>query len=116
LQRDLTDSTVLRNLGVPLGHTVIAMQSMIRGLGKLIVNEAAIRSDLEKHWAVVAEAIQSVLRRENYPNPYEALLELTRTNEGVTQETIHRFINGLSVTDAVREELLKITPWNYTGL
>ena len=116
LQRDLTDSTVLRNLGVPMGHTVIAMQSMIRGLGKLIVNEAAIRSDLEKHWAVVAEAIQSVLRRENYPNPYEALLELTRTNEGVTEETIRRFINGLSVTDAVREELLKITPWNYTGL
>ena len=116
LQRDLTDSTVLRNLGVPMGHTVIAMQSMIRGLGKLIVNEAAIRSDLEKHWAVVAEAIQSVLRRENYPNPYEALLELTCTNEGVTEETIRRFINGLSVTDAVREELLKITPWNYTGL
>jgi adenylosuccinate lyase len=116
LQRDLTDSTVLRNLGVPLGHTVIAMDSMIRGLGKLIVNKEAIRRDLEKHWAVVAEAIQSVLRRENYPNPYEALLDLTRTNEAVTEETIRRFINGLSVTDAVKQELLKITPWNYTGL
>jgi adenylosuccinate lyase len=116
LQRDLTDSTVLRNLGVPLGHTVIAMQSMIRGLGKLIVNEAGIRSDLEQHWVVVAEAIQSVLRRENYPDPYEALLELTRTNERVTEETIRQFIIGLSVSEAVKEELLKITPWNYTGL
>jgi adenylosuccinate lyase len=92
------------------------MDSMIRGLGKLIVNKEAIRRDLEKHWAVVAEAIQSVLRRENYPNPYEALLDLTRTNEAVTEETIRRFINGLSVTDAVKQELLKITPWNYTGL
>ncbi len=116
LQRDLTDSTVLRNLGVPLGHTVIAMQSMLKGLGKLIVNEEAIRNDLEKHWAVVGEAIQSVLRRENFPNPYEALLELTRTNEAVTRETIRRFIEGLDITDAVKEELLKISPWNYTGL
>lgn len=116
LQRDLTDSTVLRNIGVPLGHTVIAMQSLNRGLGKLIVNEPAIRADLEKNWAVVAEAIQSILRRENYPKPYEALLELTRTNEAVTQETIRKFILGLSVTDQVKEELLKITPWNYTGL
>ncbi len=116
LQRDLTDSTVLRNLGVPLGHTVIAMHSMIRGLGKLIVNKEAIRLDLEKHWAVVAEAIQSVLRREDYPDAFEALLDLTRTNETVTEETIRRFINGLSVSDAVKEELLKISPWNYTGL
>jgi adenylosuccinate lyase len=116
LQRDLSDSTVLRNLGVPLGHTVIAFQSLLKGLEKLIVNKDAFRADLEKHWAVVGEAIQSVLRRENYPKPYEALLELTRTNEGVTEETIHRFIGGLSVSQEVKEELLKITPWNYTGL
>lgn len=116
LQRDLTDSTVLRNLGVPMGHTVIAMHSMIKGLGKLIVNEKAIRADLESHWPVVAEAIQSILRRENYPNPYETLLELTRTNEAVNEATIKTFINGLAVSEEVREELLKITPWNYTGL
>ena len=116
LQRDLTDSTVLRNVGMPLGHTVIAMQSLIKGLNKLIVNETAIRADLEQNWAVVAEAIQSILRRENFPKPYEALLELTRTNEEVTGETIRKFIEGLSVSEAVREELLNITPWNYTGL
>ncbi len=116
LQRDLTDSTVLRNLGVPLGHTLIAMQSMIQGLGKLIVNEKAIRADLEKNWAVVAEAIQSVLRREEYPKPYEALLELTRTNEAVTGETIHKFIESLKISQEVKEELHKIAPWNYTGL
>lgn len=116
LQRDLTDSTVLRNLGVPLGHTLIAMHSMIKGLGKLIVNETAIRADLERNWAVVAEAIQSILRREEYPNPYEALLELTRTNEAVTGDTIHKFIESLNVSQEVKEELYKITPWNYTGL
>lgn len=116
LQRDLTDSTVLRNIGVPVAHTLIAIQSMIRGLGKLIVNEASIREDLERNWVVVAEAIQSVLRRENYPRPYEALLELTRTHQTVTQETIHQFIKELDVSDAVKEELLKITPMNYTGL
>ncbi len=116
LQRDLTDSTVLRNIGVPVAHSVIAMQSLIKGLGKLIVNEEAIRADLERNWAVVAEAIQSVLRRENYPRPYEALLELTRTNRSVTRETIHRFISELDVSDAVKEELMKITPMNYTGL
>ena len=116
LQRDLTDSTVLRNLGVPLGHTLIAMQSIIRGLGKLIVNETAIRADLERQWPVVAEAIQSILRRENYPNPYEALLDLTRTNETITRETIRKFIKGLSVSEEVKKELLLITPWNYTGL
>ena len=116
MQRDLTDSTVLRNLGVPLGHTVIAMQSMLKGFGKLMLNEEAIQRDLKKNWAVVAEAIQSVLRRENYPDPYEALLELTRTNETVTEEIIRGFIEGLTVPDRVKEELLKITPWNYTGL
>ena len=116
LQRDLTDSTVLRNLGVPLGHTLVAMQSMIKGLGKLIVNESAIRADLERNWAVVAEAIQSVLRREEYPKPYEALLELTRTNEAVTGDTIRKFIENLNISQEVKEELYKITPWNYTGL
>jgi len=116
LQRDLSDSTVLRNLGVPLGHTLIALQSMIKGLGKLIVNETAIRADLERNWAVVAEAIQSILRREEYPKPYEALLELTRTNEKVTGETIRTFIENLNISQEVKEELYKITPWNYTGL
>ena len=116
LQRDLSDSTVLRNLGVPLGHTLIALQSLIKGLGKLIVNEPAIRADLEKNWVVVAEAIQSVLRRENYPNPYEVLLDLTRTNEGVNKNTIKRFIDSLDVGPEVKAELHKITPWNYTGL
>jgi adenylosuccinate lyase len=116
LQRDLSDSTVLRNLGVPLGHTLVAMQSLIKGLGKLIVNKAAIRADLERNWAVVAEAIQSVLRREEYPNPYEALLDLTRTNDAVTGETIHKFIENLNIGQDVKEELYQITPWNYTGL
>ena len=116
LQRDLTDSTVLRNVGVPLAHTVIALHSLIKGFGKLIVNEGAMKADLERNWAVVAEAIQSILRRENYPKPYEALLELTRTHEGVTRETIEQFIRGLDVSDRVKEELLKITPMNYTGL
>lgn len=116
LQRDLSDSTVLRNLGVPLGHTLIAMQSMIKGLGKLIVNEPAIRADLERNWAVVAEAIQSVLRREQFPKPYEALLELTRTHQEVNGETIRKFIENLNVSQKVKEELYKITPWNYTGL
>ena len=116
LQRDLTDSTVLRNLGVPLGHTLIAMQSLLKGLGKLIVNEDAIRKDLEGHWAVVAEAIQSILRRENYPNPYETLMELTRTNEVINEESISTFIRKLEISDEVKAELLQITPWNYTGL
>jgi len=116
LQRDLTDSTVLRNVGTPLGHTVIAMQSLMKGLDKLIVNEEAIRRDLENHWAVVAEAIQSILRRENYPRPYETLLELTRTNDQVTEQTIREFISELDVQEHVREELLRITPWNYTGI
>jgi len=116
LQRDLTDSTVLRNLGVPLGHTLIAMQSMLQGLGKLIVHEEAIRSDLEQNWAVVAEAIQSILRRENYPRPYETLLELTRTHERINADSIRAFIEKLDVSPEVKTELSKITPWNYTGL
>lgn len=116
LQRDLTDSTVLRNIGVPMAHTVIAIQSLIKGFGKLIVNEAAIQADLERNWAVVAEAIQSILRRENYPRPYETLLELTRTHKAVTRETIEQFIKGLDISDKVKKELLKITPMNYTGL
>jgi adenylosuccinate lyase len=99
-----------------LGHTLIAIHSIIKGLGKLIVNETAITADLEKNWAVVAEAIQSVLRREEYPEPYEALLELTRTNDAVTGETIYNFIENLNVSQQVKEELHRITPSNYTGL
>jgi len=115
LQRDLTDSTVLRNLGVPLGHTAIALSSIQRGLGKLLINETAIRADLERNWVVVAEALQSILRREQYPNPYEALKELTRTNEAMTQERIHTFINGLSVADSIKDELKAVSPFNYIG-
>ncbi len=116
LQRDLTDSTVFRNIGVPLAHTLIAMKSVVRGLKKLILNEKAIQVDLEKNWAVVAEAIQTVLRREGFPKPYEALKELTRVNEGVSEKTIAAFVAGLSVSDAVKEEIKAITPWTYTGI
>ena len=116
LQRDLTDSTVLRNVGVPLGHTLIALQSTLKGLNKLLLNEAAIHNDLQDHWAVVAEAIQTVLRREGYPNPYEALKGLTRTNEAITAETISHFIDTLEVNEAVKAELKQITPENYTGV
>ncbi len=116
LQRDLTDSTVLRNVGVPMGHALIALQSTLKGLRKLILNEDKLHEDLENTWAVVAEAIQTILRREAYPNPYEALKALTRTNERMTEETIHHFINTLDVSEAVKQELLAITPWNYTGM
>ena len=116
LQRDLTDSTVLRNIGIPIAHTLIAMHSMIKGLGKLIVNKEAIREDLEQNWAVVAEAIQSILRREGYPKPYEALLDLTRTHSRITKESIHAFIQQLKVSDEVKKELMQISPWSYTGL
>lgn len=116
LQRDLTDSTVLRNVGVPFAHTLIATKSILKGLDKLLLNEGAIATDLEKNWAVVAEAIQTILRRENYPQPYEALKKLTRTNEGITEKSIQRFIEELDVTDAVKDELKKITPQNYTGI
>lgn len=116
LQRDLTDSTVLRNIGVPFAHTVLAFRSLEKGLDKLILNEKAIDDDLENNWAIVAEAIQTVLRKEEYPNPYEALKELTRGNNRVTKESIHRFINGLKISASLKKELKKITPHNYTGV
>lgn len=116
LQRDLTDSTVLRNIGVPFGHTLIAFKSTLRGLRKLILNEAALQRDLENNWAVVAEAIQTILRREGYPKPYEALKDLTRTNSHVTQETISVFVDGLQVSEEVKAEIKNITPSNYTGV
>ena len=116
LQRDLTDSTVLRNIGVPLGHGVIAIQSTLKGLRKLILNEDALQKDLDNTWAVVAEAIQTILRREAYPHPYEALKALTRTNKHMDEQTIHDFIQTLEVSDAVKAELMNITPGNYTGI
>lgn len=116
LQRDLTDSTVLRNVGVPFGHTLIAINSTLRGLNKILLNEAALHADLDDNWAVVAEAIQTVLRRENYPNPYEALKELTRTNSKINAASIAEFIEGLAVSEAVKVQLRTITPFNYTGV
>ena len=116
LQRDLTDSTVLRNVGVPFGHIVIAIQSSLKGLRKLILNESAIHRDLDNQWNVVAEAVQTILRREGYPNPYETLKALTRTNNVVTEASMHDFIDGLDVSDAVKAELRRITPANYTGM
>ncbi len=116
LQRDLTDSTVLRNLGVPLAHSLIAYTSILKGLNKLILNEAVLHSDLEDNWAVVAEAIQTILRREGYPKPYEALKDLTRTHAEITQQAMHEFIKGLKVSEAVKKELKQITPHNYTGI
>lgn len=116
LQRDLTDSTVLRNVGVPLGHSIIAIQSTLKGLRKLILNEDKLRRDLDDTWAVVAEAIQTILRREAYPHPYEALKALTRTNGKMTETTIREFIDGLQVSDGVKAELRAITPANYTGV
>ena len=115
LQRDLTDSTVIRNTGVAMAHSLIAYKSVKKGLSKLIVNREKIHADLEDNWVVVAEAIQTVLRREGYPKPYEALLDLTRTNEKVTEAVIHRFIDSLDISDAVKSELKAITPFNYTG-
>ena len=115
LQRDLTDSTVLRNIGVPIGHSILAFNSILKGLGKLIINQDKIRSDLDNNWAVVAEAIQTILRREGYPEPYEALLELTRTNQKITGEAIAAFIDTLEISEEVRTELKAVTPFNYTG-
>jgi adenylosuccinate lyase len=116
LQRDLTDSTVIRNIGVPIAHTKIAIRSLIKGLDKLILNEDKIKKDLDDNWAVVAEAIQTILRRENYPNPYESLKELTRTNSKITRETMSAFIETLQVSSSVKEELHKVSPETYTGI
>ena len=116
LQRDLTDSTVLRNVGVPFAHTLIGFKSTLKGLNKLLLNESKIAEDLNQNWAVVAEAIQTILRREGYPNPYEALLGLTRTNEKITQDTISKFIDTLDIADDIKSELKAITPKNYTGI
>ncbi|MDC3209827.1 lyase family protein, partial [Chitinophagales bacterium] len=116
LQRDLTDSTVLRNIGVPIAHTLIAIKSIEKGLGKLLLNEAKIANDLDSNWMVIAEAIQTVLRREGVPNPYEQLKELTRTNTHVGQKEIHAFIDGLTVSEALKKELKNISPSNYVGV
>jgi adenylosuccinate lyase len=116
LQRDLTDSTVLRNIGVPLGHMLIAYNSLEKGLGKLLLNEAKLAADLDQNWAVVAEAIQTILRREGYEKPYEALKNLTRTNEAIDKNAIHTFISSLNLNAEVKQELLNITPSNYTGI
>lgn len=116
LQRDLTDSTVLRNIGVPFGHTIIAFEATLKGLNKLVLNEPKFAEDLERNWAVVAEAIQTILRREGYPNPYEALKDLTRTNTVINKESIHAFIETLNVSDDIKNELKQITPSNYLGI
>src|SRR5690606_39666954 len=116
LQRDLTDSTVLRNVGVPLGHSYLAIKSLLKGITKLELNKAAIDRDLEENWAVVAEAIQTILRKHGYPNPYEALKALTRKNEKITKESITAFIDGLDIKDAIKGDLRKITPFTYTGI
>ena len=116
LQRDLTDSTVLRNVGVPFAHTIIAFQSTLKGLNKLLLNKQKLEQDLENNWAVVAEAIQTILRRENYPNPYEALKGLTRTNEKINKDSIANFIDTLEVSNEIKNELKQISPSNYTGI
>jgi adenylosuccinate lyase len=116
LQRDLTDSTVLRNIGVPLAHSFVALQSLLKGLSKLELNESAIHRDLDNNWAVVAEAIQTILRKEGYPNPYEALKALTRKNDKVTQASLAEFIDGLSLRDEIKAKLKELTPFNYTGI
>ena len=116
LQRDLTDSTVLRNIGVPFSHTIIAFSSLEKGIDKLLLNKDAIDRDLENNWAVVAEAIQTILRREGFSNPYEALKEFTRTNKEITKESIADFIENLKVSKKVKKELLAISPFNYTGI
>ena len=116
MQRDLTDSTVLRNIGVPFGHTLIAFQSTLKGLNKLLLNKSKFAEDLENNWAVVAEAIQTILRREAYPNAYEALKGLTRTNEKINAQSIAAFIETLDVSESVKQEMRVITPSNYTGI
>jgi adenylosuccinate lyase len=116
LQRDLTDSTVLRNIGLPVAHTLLAIKSVEKGIGKLLLNETKIKQDLDDNWAVVAEAIQTILRRENYPEPYEALKELTRGKTAIDKKAIHDFIGTLKVSPAIKKELKAITPFNYTGV
>jgi adenylosuccinate lyase len=116
LQRDLTDSTVIRNIGVPMGHMLIAFKSLMKGLDKVILNEEKIKQDLEDNWAVISEAIQTILRRENYPDPYEALKDLTRTNQKVDRKLLHNFIDKLKVSQKVKDELKSLTPENYTGI
>ncbi|GAC1708693.1 MAG: hypothetical protein NVS9B7_25630 [Flavisolibacter sp.] len=116
LQRDLTDSTVLRNIGQPFAHTIVALKSIEKGLNKLVLHEEKIKEDLDNNWAVVSEAIQTILRREKFPNPYEALKELTRGKKKVDQNTLHRFIDGLSLPTAIKKELKAISPHNYTGI
>ncbi|OQA84896.1 MAG: Adenylosuccinate lyase [Bacteroidetes bacterium ADurb.Bin234] len=115
LQRDLSDSTVIRNIGVPLAHSLIAFNSTLKGLHKIILNEEKLHADLEKNWVVVAEAIQTILRREKYPNPYEALKELTRGQTHIDKDSIHRFIDSLAINEKLKQELKQITPLNYTG-
>ena len=115
LQRDLTDSTVLRNIGVPFAHTLIATSSTLKGLDKLILNPDKLHADLQDNWAVVAEAIQTILRREGYPNPYEALKGLTRTNQKINEQTLHDFVDTLAISDSLKATLKAITPENYTG-
>jgi adenylosuccinate lyase len=116
LQRDLTDSTVLRNIGVPFAHTILAFKSIDKGLNKLVLNDEQIYQDLENNWAVVAEAIQTILRRENYPNPYEALKDLTRGKKQIDKAAIHQFVDGLKISAGLKKELKAITPHNYTGI
>jgi adenylosuccinate lyase len=116
LQRDLTDSTVLRNIGIPIAHTIISIKSIEKGLEKLVLNEKKLAADLDNNWAVVAEAIQTILRRENYPQPYEVLKELTRGKSAIDKKTLHQFINGLKVSAGIKNELKKITPHNYFGV
>ena len=116
LQRDLTDSTVLRNIGVPIAHTILAIKSTEKGIGKLVLNETKLKADLENNWAVVAEAIQTILRRENYPNPYEALKDLTRGKNAIDKKAIHEFIGSLKISAVLKKELRAITPHNYLGI
>ena len=116
MQRDLTDSTVLRNVGVPFAHTLLSVKSTLKGLGKLLLNEELINKDLEENWIVIAEAIQTILRREAYPNPYEALKDLTRVNRKIDKGVLQEFIDGLDISETLKEELRKITPQNYTGI
>jgi adenylosuccinate lyase len=116
LQRDLTDSTVSRNIGVPLAHSIIALRSIVKGMNKIILNTEALNNDLEQNWAVVAEALQTILRSINYPNPYETLKDLTRTNTHVTKQTIASFVDGLAVSDQIKERMKAITPQNYVGV